>query len=38
MMKIAIAGSGGLTRIFAAAINETAHIPIILTREVRISS
>lgn len=34
MMRIAIAGSGGLARIFAAHISETAHQFIILSRNV----
>jgi len=35
MMRIAIAGSGGLARIFAQYINETVHPFIILSRSVR---
>ena len=34
MMRIAIAGSGGLARIFAQYITETVHPFIILSREV----
>ncbi len=34
MMRIAIAGSGGLARIFAQYINETVHPFIILSRNV----
>ena len=35
MMRIAIAGSGGLARIFAYHISQTAHQFIILSRTVR---
>ena len=36
MMRIAIAGSGGLARIFAHYLNATVHPFIILSRQVRI--
>jgi len=35
-MRIAIAGSGGLARIFAHYLNATVHPFIILSRQVRI--
>jgi prephenate dehydrogenase len=36
MMRIAIAGSGGLARIFANYLNATVHPFIILSRQVRL--
>ena len=35
MMRIAIAGAGGLARVFAHYIHETAHQVVILSRQVR---